>query len=123
MENELLKLIEELFIPNGVININGITYKIEREGDTLKIEFKTRIEEYKDAINELDDCMFLECLEEAKEQIDIKRFDELLEKKELTEEEFKEVNEEIDLFIDIIRNHISNKIDDLNELDSKLSMI
>ncbi len=119
----MLKLIEELFIPNGVININGITYKLKRDRDGFTVECKTRIEDYKDAINELDDCMFLECLEEAKEQIDIKRFDELLEKKKLTKEEFEEVNEEIDLFIDIIRNHISNRIDDLNELDSKLSTI
>ena len=65
----------------------------------------------------LDDCIFVDVLDELPTyNIDIKQFDELLNKEELTESEETYVSYLIDFTNSLIRQHITNKIEDLNEL-------
>lgn len=80
-------------------------------------DIKKKIANYKRNLDLLDDCIFVDVLDELPTyNIDIKQFDELLNKEELTESEEIYVSYLIDFTNSLIRQHITNKIEDLNEL-------
>ena len=80
-------------------------------------DIKEKIANYKRNLDLLDDCIFVDVLDELPTyNIDIKQFDELLNKEELTESEEIYVSYLIDFTSSLIRQHITDKIEDLNEL-------
>lgn len=84
---------------------------------TFESDIKEKIANYKRNLDLLDDCIFVDVLDELPTyNIDIKQFDELLNKEELTESEEIYVSYLIDFTNSLIRQHITNKIEDLNEL-------
>lgn len=84
---------------------------------TFESNIKEKIANYKRNLDLLDDCIFVDVLDELPTyNIDIKQFDELLNKEELTESEETYVSYLIDFTNSLIRQHITNKIEDLNEL-------
>ena len=84
---------------------------------TFESNIKEKIANYKRNLDLLDDCIFVDVLDELPTyNIDIKQFDELLNKEELTESEETYVSYLIDFTNSLIRQHIANKIEDLNEL-------
>ena len=87
---------------------------------TFESNIKEKIANYKRNLDLLDDCIFVDVLDELPTyNIDIKQFDELLNKEELTESEETYVSYLIDFTNSLIRQHILNKIQDLNELIDK----
>ena len=84
---------------------------------TFESNIKEKIANYKRNLDLLDDCIFVDVLDELPTyNIDLKQFDELLNKEELTESEETYVSYLIDFTNSLIRQHIANKIEDLNEL-------
>lgn len=84
---------------------------------TFESNIKEKIANYKRNLDLLDDCIFVDVLDELPTyNIDLKQFDELLNKEELTESEEIYVSYLIDFTNSLIRQHITNKIEDLNEL-------
>lgn len=85
--------------------------------ETFESDIKEKIANYKRNLDLLDDCIFVDVLDELPTyNIDLKQFDELLNKEELTEAEEIYVSYLIDFTNSLIRQHITNKIEDLNEL-------
>lgn len=104
---------------------NEIILKINLDGDCDITEedvtyddtfIKAKVDRYKHNIEEIKDCDFLDILEEMKEVIDIKEFDELLEMDSFTEETAARVEELIDHSTLIVRKFLQNKIQNLMEL-------
>ena len=84
---------------------------------TFESNIKEKIANYKRNLDLLDDCIFVDVLDELPTyNIDLKQFDELLNKEELTEAEEIYVSYLIDFTNSLIRQHIADKIEDLNEL-------
>ena len=84
---------------------------------TFESNIKEKIANYKRNLDLLDDCIFVDVLDELPTyNIDLKQFDELLNKEELTEPEEIYVSYLIDFTNSLIRQHIADKIEDLNEL-------
>lgn len=81
---------------------------------------KNKIANYKKNLDMLDDCIFIDVLDElATYHVNLKQFDELLSKEELSESEEIYVLYLINFTNSLIRQHILNKIKDLNELVDK----
>ena len=84
---------------------------------TFESNIKEKIANYKRNLDLLDDCIFVDVLDELPTyNIDLRQFDELLNKEKLTESEEIYVSYLIDFTNSLIRQHITNKIEDLNEL-------
>lgn len=109
---------------------NGTVINVTKDGNTLKItivskeedeeeekfddtEIKEAIQEYKDKLNDLDDCLFVSATEDFGKEFEVKRFDELLNKETLTADEAMEVTKMIDCSLDIISDHLRKKIEEL----------
>lgn len=109
---------------------NGAVINVTKDGNTLKItivskeedkeeekfddtEIKEAIQEYKDKLNDLDDCLFVSATEDFGKEFEVKRFDELLNKETLTADEAMEVTKMIDRSLDIISDHLRKKIEEL----------
>lgn len=87
---------------------------------TLDKNIKDVITNYKRNLDLLDDSIFIDVLDElAAYHVNLKQFDELLNKEELTESEETYIAYLIDFTNSLIRQHIHNKIQDLNELIDK----
>lgn len=123
-----------LSIPNGTeesFEDDDIKIILGKDDDCLKIEISTipkevefnetkeLIEEYKEAIKNLDDDLFLEIVEELKSKVDLTKFNELLNLEEYNSEEAKEVEEMIDISSEIICSTLKNKIQSMVELYEK----
>ena len=116
--NKILEEIKQKFGDDSRIEIsedNGyLRLKLVKIPNT---NIKNKIANYKRNLDLLDDCIFVDVLDELPTyNIDIKQFDELLNKEELTESEEIYVSYLIDFTNSLIRQHITNKIEDLNEL-------
>ena len=98
---------------NGIINIS-MSSNIKEEFDDSNI--KEIVKEYKEWIEELDDCLFVEATEETSKHFNIKRFDELLNKDSFTKDEAYELSEMIDKSSQIICKHLENKIAELIDI-------
>lgn len=98
---------------DGVINISVTSDNedaVEGFDDSC---IKEIIKEYKERIEELDDCLFVEAAEEMSKYFDMKRFNELLNQDTFTEEEAAEVSKMINHSTEIICNHLEDKINEL----------
>lgn len=102
---------------NGVVNVKvemnkpkQCNYKFD---DSV---IKEKIANYKESIDSLDDNTFLDILDEMREVIDIKEFDDLLSMESFTEENAARVEELIDHSTLIVHKFLQNKIQDLMEL-------
>lgn len=116
--NQILEDIRGNFDDNSRIEASEergcISFKLVNAPDN---NIKNKIANYKRNLDLLDDCIFVDVLDElAYYHIDLKQFDELLNKEELTESEETYVSYLIDFTNSLIRQHISDKIQNLNEL-------
>lgn len=82
-------------------------------------EIKKMIAEYKENVDLLDDCLFLEIFEELGEDMCLKELDALLRQDSYTEEEADLVKGKIKYIYTCIKEHLYNKIDSLYELASR----
>lgn len=106
------------------ICINDLAISLSKKDGVIDVkievnpmdEIKEKIANYKENIEALDDNTFLDILDEMREVIDIKEFDELLELEEFTKEEAARVEELIEHSTLIIHKFLQNKIQDLMEL-------
>lgn len=128
--NELEKLISLLadLIPNGTEQefiLDGVTYKLKKTEDEILIEgnepfddteTKELVSKYKENIKNLDDDLFVEVVDEISKKIDLKKFNELLDLENYTEEQANEVEDMIDTFTDIICLNLQHKIQHLVEV-------
>ena len=115
---DLLEEIKQEFGDNSRIEVseeNGcFSFKLV---ETLDTNIKDKIANYKRNLDLLDDCIFVDVLDELSiYNISLKQFDELLNKEKLTESEETYVSYLIDFTNSLIRQHILNKVKDLNEL-------
>ena len=104
---------------DGVINISVISDNEDAFEKFNDSSIKEVIKEYKERIEELDDCLFVEAAEEMGQYFNMKRFDELLNKNYFTEEEAVEVSEMIDQSSQIICNCLEDKINELTNIYNK----
>lgn len=134
---EILNIFSEV-VPDGTkkeIQVDGVTYLLEKDKGELKIEIlreekvendsekvfddtevKNIVAEFKERINELDDCLFMEILEDLKTKLDIKELDSFLELKSFDKDTANRLTEMINLASDVMLSHLSSKIGDLVKL-------
>ena len=98
-------------------NISITVESIEQKFDDTEI--KELVSNYKDNIGKLDDCLFLDVLEEIKDHLDIKTFDELTNQDSYSEEDAEIVKSMINFTNLVVHENIVNKIQDLEELLTK----
>lgn len=123
-----------LSIPNGTeesFEDDDVKIILGKDDDCLKIEISTipkeaefdetkeLVEEYKEAIKNLDDDLFLEIVEELKSKVDLTEFNELLNLEEYNSDEVKEVEEMINISSEIICSTLKKKIQNMVELYEK----
>ena len=105
-------------------NINGeeklIVNGEDVSADYDDTEIKNKIKNYKQVIELIDDCMFVEILKDVKDIIDIKELDTLTKKESFTKEEGERVSALLDMVGTVINEHVTNKIQDLQEIIIKL---
>lgn len=92
------------------------------EDEYIYIEFtRSKIDEFKELIEEVDDCLFMKIVEELeKYSVNLKKFDEWLNKDELDEHEKIMLNWYIAFTRSIAKEILEDKIDSLIELHEKL---
>lgn len=98
-------------------NISITVESIEQKFDDTEI--KELVSNYKENIGKLDDCLFLDVLEEIKDHLDIKTFDELINQDSYSEEDAEIVKSMINFTNLVVHENIVNKIQDLEELLTK----
>lgn len=106
---------------DGVIDVKIGLNEDNCEGESVNYKFddseiKEKVANYKESIDILDDNIFLDILDEMREVIDIKEFDELLDATSFTEETAARVEELIDHSTLIVHKFLQNKIQNLMEL-------
>ena len=77
---------------------------------------KEYISNYKDNIQLLDDCTFVEVIEQIENVIDIQALDELLSQESFTQDEAELIYEQLNFINTAIHEKLVNKIQDLQEL-------
>ena len=119
--NKILEDLKQEFGNDSRIEVSeGNGYFSFKLVKTLDKNIKDVIANYKRNLDLLDDCIFVNVLDELTSyHVNLKQFDELLNKEELTESEEIYVAYLIDFTNSLIRQHIVNKIKDLNELLDK----
>ena len=139
---DLKKFFEQLFSnPNNVhleySNINGqeslringeelfgTPDKEEEEKEEEKEEkevyddtaIKEYISNYKDNIQLLDDCTFVEVIEQVENVIDIQALDELLSQESFTQDEAELIYEQLNFINTVIHERLVSKVQDMVEL-------
>ena len=98
-------------------NISITVESVEQKFDDTEI--KELVSNYKENIGKLDDCLFLDVLEEIKDHLDIKTFDELTNQDSYSEEDAEIVKSMINFTNLVVHENIVNKIQDLEELLTK----
>ena len=98
-------------------NISITVESVEQKFDDTEI--KELVSNYKENIGKLDDCLFLDILEEIKDHLDIKTFDELTNQDSYSEEDAEIVKSMINFTNLVVHENIVNKIQDLEELLTK----
>lgn len=98
----------------------GFGVQIKANDESIQIKTKcnsveNKIKDFKESLELLDDCLFLEAVEDLENtyQVDLKEFDDLLNKKDLTKEKIDRVLNLISFTKNIIKKHITYKIEDL----------
>lgn len=113
--NDNIELFKEIL--NEIIQEFGQKVTEDDNYFSFADNIKDKIANYKENLDILDDCIFVDVLDELTTyNVDLKQFDELLNKEELTESEETYISYLIDFTNSLIRQHIRNKIEDLNNL-------
>ena len=103
------------------LKINGEDFtdtpKEEVYDDTAIKEY---ISKYKDNIQALDDCTFVEVIEEVEDIIDIQTLDSLLNQDSFTKDDAELIHGQIQIINKVIHEKLVNKIQDLQELLDRL---
>lgn len=122
IEKDPLNITVEYSNNNGKesLIINGDEVKLKEEETFDDSEIKNKISKYKEIVESLDDCMFFDILEDIKDSLDLNTFNELLEQPSYLEEEASILDDMIEYVYTVIHKHITNKIEDLEELLSQL---
>ena len=81
---------------------------------------KEYISKYKDNIKALDDCTFVEVIEEVEDIIDIQTLDSLLNQDSFTKDDAELIHGQIQIINTVIHEKLVNKIQDLQELLDRL---
>lgn len=128
-EFEQLSKLLEILVPVGTDKTYEIDkYKVKvsnKDGEvSVKVETDTfddsktkeLVSNFKEWIQKVDDEIFIESFEQAKEAIDVKILDSLLNQETFTEEESEQVIDMIDYFESIIINNIDNRIKELEDM-------
>lgn len=120
--NQILEELKQGFGNDSRMEISEkdgcLSLKLAKSAEVSDI--KNKIANYKKNLDLLDNCIFLDALDElATYHVNLKQFDELLNKEDLTESEEVYVSYLIDFTNTLIRQHIHNKIEDLTELIDK----
>lgn len=131
---DLINIFSEA-IPEGIsdkLDLNGISISLSKNDGKVQLSIESKqenksedssikevIEEFKQSIYELDDNVFLEVIEDIKDKVDIKRFDELLNLEVYNEELIQEVTELMDYVSKVICNKLQDKIQGLTNLCEK----
>lgn len=101
-------------------NINGEEKLIVNGKDFTETfddsEIKERISNFKANMDELDSCTLTEACDKISEHICLKDFDDFLNKEHYTEKEANNMNELLDKVCELIREHINEKINTLENL-------
>lgn len=123
-----MKNLEEL-IKNTIHDVYGSDWDVDvKVGDnsySIKMtkkedELLKFIKSYKDNLDLLDDCLFMDVMDElADYNINLKKFDELLNQDEFTEDEKECVLYLIGLVNSLITKHIEKKLQELEALKLK----
>lgn len=118
---QILEEIKQEFEINSRIEVSeGNGYFSFKLVKTPNKNIKDVIANYKRNLDLLDDSIFIDVLDElAAYHVNLKQFDEFLNKEELTESEETYVAYLIDFTNSLIHQHIINKIQDLHELLDK----
>lgn len=122
-------------IPVGteeVITINDVTITLSKTEDSVNMkvekeepvqnfdEVLKKVEEYKNNVNALDRDLFIECLDEMKENIPLAEFDYLLNLEEYDEEQAERVSELIDesalIIHHILQEYLEEVLDEYEEI-------
>lgn len=98
--------------------VNGKEIVFEEEFDDSKI--KDQVKKYKDIYDSIDDCLFMEIIDDISEDIDLKTFNELLDQESYTENEAQVVEQMINYSNNIIKNHVDHKIQNLTDLLNRI---
>lgn len=107
-----------------IVTEDDVTLKISKEDGVFKVEMikvtpeekfddsevKALVSEYRKSIEKLDDCVFVEAMEEVSNHIDTTYFDNLLHKSSYNEKEADTVCNMIDISSEIISNTLKKKI-------------
>lgn len=117
---ELIDLINAL-VPEGTekeINIDGNNVKISKKDGELEIEIvdnkiKECVSEFKKNIEDLDDDLFIDCLEEFG---NTKELDDLLKKDSFKNDEADKIKNLISDFSKIVRSNLQEEIERLIHL-------
>lgn len=103
-------------------NING-KEKLVVNGEELTADttfddsrIKELVSKYKESIDSIDDCDFVEIIEEVGEHLDLKTFDELLTQESYSEEDAAILESMINFTKLAIHEHLTNKIEDIKEV-------
>lgn len=112
---------EEKLLINGKEVSNQEQLTKETATETFDdAEIKRIIKDYKNLIDDLDDCIFVDVIDEIREDIDIKELDKLLNQTSFTEIEAVVVKSNIDYINSIIKEKITAKMQELANVLEKL---
>ena len=81
---------------------------------------KKYISNYKDNIQLLDDCTFVEVIEQVEDVIDIQVLDELLKQESFTQDEAELIYGQLNFINTVIHEKLANKVQDMIELLDRL---
>lgn len=81
---------------------------------------KEYIAKFKDNIQLLDDCTFVEVIDEIEHTIDIQSLDELISQESFTEDEAELIYGQLSFINTVIHEKLANKVQDMTELLDRL---
>ena len=105
---------------DGSVEIQLTSVDNEKKEGFDQTEIKKLVENYKAFVNDLDDCLFVEALDEVKEKINIKEFNRLTNLEEYTKEEAELTEKYILYFVKVAKEHISAKLNKLSNIYNRL---
>lgn len=97
------------------LKVNGEEYLKDFDDSVIK----TKIANYKKNIEALDDCLFVEAMEEIEDEYDLKEVDELFNQESYTQADANLIDDFIKMFNTTIHDKIIDKIDELSNLLEK----
>lgn len=109
---------QESLIINGEELFDTPDEEIEETYDDTPI--KEYIAKYQDNIRLLDDCTFIEVIEEIEGIMDVQALDELLKQESFTQEEAELIYGQLNFINTVIHEKLVNKVQDLIELLERL---